>query len=243
MSAALHLEASVLRVGRPTGISRGSRGAAIAHRRCGEPRTTTTALRPTTSEAVKVKRSHVLRGALMAAAPLTTLLTTRVGGAHAVVDNANKPFVETASGLKVLDAKLGEGATPKAGDTVVVHWSGYTSGYQGKRVENTSVRDDPFVFTLGDGKVIPAFEEAVLGMRQGGLRRVEIPGAHPELSYPRKRSERFSDKLNTKYRLGPQPSELGGQRALDFVLDNPTLQDFNRDLVYDIRLLNVRAKK
>jgi hypothetical protein len=130
-----------------------------------------------------------------------------------------------------------------AGDTVVVHWSGYTSGYQGKRVENTSVRDDPFVFTLGKGEVIPAFEEAVLGMRQGGLRRVEIPGAHPELSYPRKRSERFSDKLNTKYRLGPQPSELGGQRALDFVLDNPTLQDFNRDLVYDIRLLSVRTKK
>lgn len=79
---------------------------------------TTTALRPTTSEAVKVKRSHVLRGALMAAAPLTTLLTTRVGGAHAVVDNANKPFVETASGLKVLDAKLGEGATPKAGEPI-----------------------------------------------------------------------------------------------------------------------------
>jgi hypothetical protein len=81
---------------------------------------------------------------------------------------------------------------------VVVHWSGYTSGYQGKRVDNTSVRDDPFVFTLGRNEVIPAFEEAVLGMRVGGLRRVDIPGAHPELSYPRKRSERFTDKLNTK---------------------------------------------
>ena len=26
-----------------------------------------------------------------------------------------------------------------------------------------------------------------------------------------------------KYRYGPQPVDLGGQRALDFVLDNPTL--------------------
>ena len=46
-----------------------------------------------------------------------------------------------------------------------------------------------------------------------------------------------------RYRYGPQPSELGGQRALDFVLDNPTLQPFNRTLVYDIRLLNIRGKK
>jgi hypothetical protein len=77
---------------------------------------TTMALRPDTSDA-EVKRSHVLRGALVAAAPLTTLLT-RVGDAHAVIDNANTPFVETASGLKVLDAKLGEGATPKAGEPI-----------------------------------------------------------------------------------------------------------------------------
>lgn len=43
-----------------------------------------------------------------------------------------------------------------------------------------------------------------------------------------------------RYRVGPQPAELGGQRALDFVLDNPTLQDFNRNLVFDIKLLAVR---
>lgn len=42
-----------------------------------------------------------------------------------------------------------------------------------------------------------------------------------------------------RYRKGPQPAELGGQRALDFVLDNSTLRDFNRDLLYDIKLLAV----
>lgn len=41
-------------------------------------------------------------------------------------------------------------------------------------------------------------------------------------------------------RYGPQPIELGGQRALDFVLDNGTLQDFNRTLLFDIKLLTVR---
>lgn len=43
-----------------------------------------------------------------------------------------------------------------------------------------------------------------------------------------------------RYRYGPQPKELGGQRALDFVLDNPTLNDTNRTLLFDIKLLAVR---
>lgn len=45
------------------------------------------------------------------------------------------------------------------------------------------------------------------------------------------------------HRYGPQPAELGGQRALDFVLDNPTLQDFNRTLLFDIKLLTVRRAR
>ena len=40
-------------------------------------------------------------------------------------------------------------------------------------------------------QVIPAIEEAVLGMQAGGIRRVEIRGERPELSYPRPRNERF----------------------------------------------------
>lgn len=36
-----------------------------------------------------------------------------------------------------------------------------------------------------------------------------------------------------RYRYGPQPAELSGQRALDFVLDNPTLNDTNRTLLLE----------
>lgn len=74
-------------------------------------------------------------------------------------------------------------------------------------------------------------------MHVGGVRRIEIPGSHPELGYPLDRNQRF---VSGHYRLGPQPADLGGQRALDFVLDNPTLQDFNRTLLFDIKLLSVR---
>ena len=46
-----------------------------------------------------------------------------------------------------------------------------------------------------------------------------------------------------RYRYGPQPSELGGKRALDFILDNRTLSDTNRTLLLDIKLLAVRPKQ
>ena len=65
---------------------------------------------------------------------------------------------------------------------------------------------------------------------------MEIPGDVPALGYSLSRAERFTDELIDRdgkiyrYRKGPQPQELGGQRALDFVLDNRTLQPFNRTL-------------
>ena len=40
-------------------------------------------------------------------------------------------------------------------------------------------------------QAIPAFEEAVSSMRVGGIRRIEVLGELPQLSYPRDRSERF----------------------------------------------------
>lgn len=52
-------------------------------------------------------------------------------------------------------------------------------------------RDEPFEFILGAGQVIPAFEEAVSSMRVGGVRRIEVLGEIPSLSYPRDRNERF----------------------------------------------------
>ena len=114
-------------------------------------------------------------------------------------------------------------------------WSGYTVGYQAKRIDNTSGTDNQFVFTLGAAppQAIPAFEEAVLGMRQGGVRRVEIPGELEEaLAYPVQK--------NARYDRGPVPFSLGGRRALDFVLDNKTLKPFNKTLLFDIRLNNIR---
>eukprot|EP00951_Prasinocladus_malaysianus_P027946 scaffold252813_cov38-Prasinocladus_malaysianus.AAC.1 len=70
-------------------------------------------------------------------------------------------------------------------------------------------------------------------MRQGGIRRIEVPGELEEaLGYSR--------NPDARYRVGPVPKTFGGKRALDFVLDNKTLRDFNRTLLFDVRLSNIR---
>jgi|AntAceMinimDraft_1070359.scaffolds.fasta_scaffold03765_6 hypothetical protein len=78
--------------------------------------------------------------------------------------------------VRVMCATLGGGPSPQPGQTVVVEWVGYTEGYQAKKIESTRETDKPFTFVVGRGEAIPAFEEAVLAMKQGGIRRIEIPG-------------------------------------------------------------------
>ena len=60
----------------------------------------------------------------------------------------------------------------REGDTVRVH-------YTGKRDDGTefdsSAGGEPLKFTIGMGQVIPGFEEAVIGMKPGESKTVEIP--------------------------------------------------------------------
>ena len=60
----------------------------------------------------------------------------------------------------------------KLGDTVKVH---YTGTLNDGSVFDTSENMDPLQFTLGEGEVIPGFENAVVGMNVGDNKEVVIP--------------------------------------------------------------------
>ncbi len=60
----------------------------------------------------------------------------------------------------------------KAGDTVRVHYSGFL---EDGTVFDSSLERDPFEFTLGQGMVIPGFEDAVMDMKVGETKTVDIP--------------------------------------------------------------------
>ena len=59
----------------------------------------------------------------------------------------------------------------KIGDTVKVH---YTGRLQDGTVFDTSVGSEPLEFTLGQGQIIPGFEQAVIGMQVGESKTVTI---------------------------------------------------------------------
>ena len=88
----------------------------------------------------------------------------------------------TASGLKFTDAVAGTGASPKSGQTCVMHYTGwlYNDGKKGAKFDSSVDRGPPFQFTIGVGQVIKGWDEGVASMKVGGKRTLIIP---PELGY------------------------------------------------------------
>ncbi len=93
-------------------------------------------------------------------------------------DKVEGKEITTASGLKYVDYKVGEGAQPQAGQTVIVHYTGTLTN--GQKFDSSVDRNQPFSFTLGRGMVIKGWDEGLASMKVGGKRKLIIP---PELGY------------------------------------------------------------
>ncbi|MBF2096834.1 MAG: FKBP-type peptidyl-prolyl cis-trans isomerase [Gloeomargaritaceae cyanobacterium C42_A2020_066] len=87
-------------------------------------------------------------------------------------------WVITPSGLKYQDLKEGKGASPRQGQTAVVHYTGRLE--DGTVFDSSKTRGRPFQFRIGVGQVIKGWDEGVATMRVGGERRLQIP---PDLAY------------------------------------------------------------
>jgi peptidylprolyl isomerase len=81
--------------------------------------------------------------------------------------------VTTASGLKYIDKMVGKGASPTKGKQVKVHYTGTLEN--GKKFDSSVDRNEPFVFVIGVGQVIPGWDEGVMSMKVGGKRRLIVP--------------------------------------------------------------------
>jgi peptidylprolyl isomerase len=103
------------------------------------------------------------------------------GHAHATAEmtKAAGDTVTTDSGLKYIDIKVGVGATPKKGENVQVHYTGWLLE-NGKKFDSSKDRHQPFSFQLGMGRVIKGWDEGLSTMKVGGYRQLIIP---PEMAY------------------------------------------------------------
>jgi FKBP-type peptidyl-prolyl cis-trans isomerase FkpA len=82
------------------------------------------------------------------------------------------------------DIRVGIGANAVSGSVLTVEYTGWL--YNAAETDNkgavfdTSTGREPFVFTLGAGDVIAGWDQGLVGMKVGGLRRLVIP---PSLAY------------------------------------------------------------
>lgn len=119
------------------------------------------------------RRSH--RATMFVAGFL--ILAALAGASCARSGNHEPPTIETASGLKYADLKVGDGATPKLGQRVQVHYIGWLAN--GTEFNNSYALGRPAEFALGPG-LIPGWTEALQTMKVGGKRRIIVP---PNLAY------------------------------------------------------------
>jgi peptidylprolyl isomerase len=95
---------------------------------------------------------------------------------HASAQSGGSP-VTTASGLQIKDIKAGTGASPKTGQTCVMHYTGwlYVDGKKDKKFDSSVDRGQPFEFPIGQLRVIAGWDEGVASMKVGGKRTLIIP--------------------------------------------------------------------
>jgi FKBP-type peptidyl-prolyl cis-trans isomerase len=100
-------------------------------------------------------------------------------------DTAAGEVVQIVPGLdrRILDE--GDGTTAEAGQTAVVHYTGWlhdenAPGNRGQKFDSSRDRGQYFEFPLGAGRVIRGWDQGVVGMAVGEVRELTIA---PELAY------------------------------------------------------------
>jgi len=86
--------------------------------------------------------------------------------------------VTNADGLQCLDLKVGSGKVAQQGSTVSVEYSGWLAS-NGKKFDSSYDHGaQPFsVSPLGQASVIQGWNEGLVGMKAGGIRRIILPAS------------------------------------------------------------------
>jgi len=94
--------------------------------------------------------------------------------------------VTLKDGLKYADITVGSGPAVTSSSTVTVNYTGwlastcqkFDSSYDGQQSPSGQTQPaQPFTVQLGKGEVIAGWEEGLVGMKAGGIRRLYIPAA------------------------------------------------------------------
>ena len=82
--------------------------------------------------------------------------------------------------FSIEDLRVGTGQEAMNGDMLSVNYTGWLYDPNAAEQKGTQFDSGNIPFTLGAGRVIQGWDQGLLGMRVGGLRRIVIP---PALGY------------------------------------------------------------
>ncbi|MBI3502788.1 MAG: FKBP-type peptidyl-prolyl cis-trans isomerase [Bacteroidetes bacterium] len=99
------------------------------------------------------------------------------------------------SGMYFIETAKGKGASPKDGDSVLVHYTG--TFLNGTIFDSSVKRGQPFTFAVGEKKVIEGWEQAIKMMKKGSAATIILPSS---LAYD---SSGVQDPRTGKYFLPP----------------------------------------
>jgi FKBP-type peptidyl-prolyl cis-trans isomerase FkpA len=89
------------------------------------------------------------------------------------IELTNTTVKPSKSGIYYIEKKKGNGKKAERGSTVTVHYTGTT--IDGKIFDSSLQRGKPITFILGQGQVIPGWDEGLQLMQAGGKARLIIP--------------------------------------------------------------------
>lgn len=85
--------------------------------------------------------------------------------------------VTLSGGLQYVDIKVGTGPAAKKGSTISAEYTGWIASNCQKFSSSYDNKGQAFSATLGQGQVIPGWDQGLIGMKAGGTRRLLIPAA------------------------------------------------------------------
>jgi FKBP-type peptidyl-prolyl cis-trans isomerase len=155
----------------------------------------------------------------------------------AVAQEAPRPTLnfrmDDGTGVMIADILPGTGAIVQPNSKVNIHITGRLLGKNGWIFENSVQDGEPYRLQLGTNSVIPGLEVGLMGMAEGGKRRIVIPSTQ---GYRTKQME-------------PIPREFGNRQRLYTTVLNSVRVDRERSqlgsdiagkVVFDVELLRLR---